>query len=82
MSFKFQVPSFEFRGYQSMRDGPMRSVPPRGSGWVLKNRIRLQRSTKVSASPQPTRYRVVVLSSFRSLKLETSLLCNFAYGSL
>ena len=35
----------------------MRSVPPRGSGWVLDDHATL------SVMQQPTRYRVVVLTS-------------------
>jgi hypothetical protein len=42
----------------------MRSVPPRGSGWVLGRELRLVEHERNG----PTRYRVVVLTSWaRSL---------------
>jgi hypothetical protein len=44
----------------------MRSVPPRGSGWVRLHSC----SMRLNSFPEPTRYRVVVLTSWdRSLNL-------------
>src|SRR5437762_13836749 len=51
----------------------MKSVPPRGSGWVLdltpgkcrKSSARIRLDTLASMRPEPTRYRVAVLTSSR-----------------
>ncbi len=46
----------------------MRSVPPRGSGWVL-----LGFSSRSWFDKQPTRYRVVALTALRTINYEAAL---------